>query len=82
MELGFFLHFCFPLRTEAELLEETFALVYSTEGAFSYFDLWGGPMRRKDRDWFVARVAKQKSEERKHHEAELRNAGKGGRKKR
>ena len=71
LELGFFLHFCFPLRSEAELLEETFALVYVTDGAFSYTDLWGESMTAKHRGWFIERTAKQKREERAKREQDM-----------
>lgn len=74
MELGFFLHGSLPLRTEDELLEETFALVYVTEGAFGYTDLWGEPMPWKHRDWFIIRTARQKKEERERHEQNVAKA--------
>lgn len=71
MELGFFLHGSFPLRTEDELLEETFVLLYVTEGAFTYNDLWGEPMSRKHRDWFLHRLSRQKKEERVRHDEQV-----------
>lgn len=63
LELGFFLHSSFPLRTEEELREETFFLLYSTDGAFGFSDIWGDSMSRSDRDWMVRRTLEQKKAE-------------------
>lgn len=71
LELGFFLHFSLPLRTEEELLEETFALAYVSEGAFTFMDIWGSPMTRGQRDWMIKRLSQQKADERAKHEARL-----------
>jgi hypothetical protein len=61
--LGFFLYGCLALRTTEELREEVHALTYITQGGFSYTEVMG--MERSDRDWHIARLARQKADERR-----------------
>jgi hypothetical protein len=60
LELGFFLHGCFPVATEEHLLEDTFFLLYSQSG-LQRPDV--EVMSRREREWWIRRVAKQKDEE-------------------
>ena len=60
MELGFFLLKLLPSETEEALMEEVFTLCYLGEG-LSLTEV--SEMTRRDRTWFLKRLAKQKERE-------------------
>ena len=70
MELGFFLLKLLPAETEEALMEEVFTLCYLGEG-FSYTEV--NEMERRERTWFLRRLAKQKE-----RESEAIKSAKGG----
>ena len=61
MELGFFLLELLPAQRYEDLMEQVFALCYASQGGFSYAEVRG--MTRRERDWFLNRIAKQKERE-------------------
>lgn len=61
MELGFFLLELFPAESYDSLMEEAFTLCYLGEGGFSYTEVQD--MTRRERTWFLNRLARQKNEE-------------------
>lgn len=64
MAAHFYVQWIFTTLNQEELNEQLFALVYLFKGGLAYDDVM--QMTRRDREWFLDRIAKQKRDESKH----------------